>query len=205
VSHLGMTGSFRVETELQPPRRHDHFELTFEGGKRMIYHDPRRFGFLKIYPTSTVHQSSHLAGLGLEPLSNNLDGETLHKLFNRPRRDLKSLLLDQGLVAGLGNIYALEALHLAGLAPSRKGSSLSPLEASKLTTALITVLRAALDSGGSTINDYVNASGDPGYFQHQFAVYGREGEACPHPDCEGTITRISQQGRSTYFCPSCQI
>lgn len=221
LSHLGMTGAWRfaglaLETPSryrQPqPGRHDHLEIALEhpdhGERLLIYSDPRRFGFIGLIEPDA--SSPYLEGLGPEPLGNALNAAHLATRFAGRKAPVKSLLLDQRIVAGLGNIYVCEALWRAGIAPTTPGAALvqadrqpTPrLEA--LTLAIRAVLEAALAAGGSTLQDFRNAEGGTGYFQHSFDVYDREAEPCRKPGCPGTVARIVQSGRSSFYCPACQ-
>ena len=218
VIHLGMSGRFMItmppapdpEIFLNPPvsahpnpgnrERHDHVLLHLENGTCVRFNDPRRFGSLLLI--AEVEFSSHprLGLLGPEPLEADLTGAKLAASLCGRRTTIKSALLDQHLLAGLGNIYACEALYHAGLAPDRRASTIDEAEATKLLEAIRGVLIAAIEAGGSSLRDYVQADGNLGYFQKQFAVYGREGEPCPDCTCNHAIRRIVQGGRSTFYC-----
>jgi len=222
LSHLGMTGSYRFadmrldepsryyETETAP--RHDHMIWTLHhpshGDMHLIYADPRRFGFIDIY--KNPEDSPYLAGLGPEPLSNAFNAGELASAFAGKKAPIKAALLDQRVVAGLGNIYVSEALHRAHILPTvAAGTLVTPTGRPKavlenLVHAVRQVLIEAIEAGGSTLRDFRKADGGSGYFQHRFAVYDREGEPCPTPLCTGTIARIVQSGRSTFYCPVCQ-
>ena len=221
LSHLGMTGSYRfIEKQILEPTRyrepkrgkHDHieFELTHpkHGKLHLIYADPRRFGFVDLFPSED--DSPYLRDLGPEPLGNDFNAGFLADRFAGKKAPIKAGLLDQRLIAGLGNIYVSEALHRAHILPdttcgalvTKAGRPSKRLE--DLTTAIRTVLTEAIEVGGSTLRDFRKADGTSGYFQHSFAVYDREGEPCPTPLCTGTIERIVQSGRSSFFCPVCQ-
>ena len=222
LSHLGMTGSYRFagRTFKEPSRyyepgvdeKHDHvvLELTHpkEGPLTLSYADPRRFGFMDLFEHEA--DSPYLAGLGPEPLSNAFNAEEMAARFAGKRAPMKAALLDQRVVAGLGNIYVSEALHRAHILPTREARTLvlKSGQPSKrldgLADGVRTVLTEAIDAGGSTLRDFRDAEGGSGYFQHRFAVYDREGEPCPTPRCNGVIKRIVQSGRSTYYCPVCQ-
>lgn len=224
ISHLGMTGSFRIEDrtvadeafhfERGKDVRHDHarFELTTAAGREALvtYNDPRRFGFMLLAAEANLPDHPQLRNLGEEPTGNALDGARLQALFAAKATPLKAALLDQRLIAGLGNIYVCEALHRAGLSPERAAGSLAKAgaaardRADRLATAIRDVIGEALDAGGASLRDYVHTDGSLGYFQHRFAVYDRQGAACPTPGCRGTIERIVQSGRSTFFCRRCQ-
>lgn len=222
LSHLGMTGSYRfIEHpidkppryyETQPVPKHDHMVWTLShpehGRSHLVYADPRRFGFIALY--DNLEDSPYLAGLGPEPLSNSFNGAELTAAFSGKKTPIKAALLDQRVVAGLGNIYVAEALHRAHILPTvhagtmltAKGKPKAAIE--DLVFAVRQVLIEAIEVGGSTLRDFRNAEGGTGYFQHRFAVYDREGEPCPTPLCTGTIARIVQSGRSTFYCPVCQ-
>lgn len=226
ISHLGMSGSYRIETdgqELVPGEfhharskdgTHDHvvFYLRSADGarSRVVFNDPRRFGFMLLAEPGQVDQHPLLAGLGVEPTGNRLDGETLSGLFRGRRTPLKAALLDQRLIAGLGNIYVSEALWRAGLSPRRLAGSIAGppgrpgIRAERLATAIREVIADAIAAGGSSLRDYVHTDGSLGYFQHSFAAYDREGEPCRCEGCDGTIHRLVQSGRSTFYCPVCQ-
>jgi len=225
ICHLGMSGSFRIETDgdLDTPgvfhherskaSAHDHvvFNLTTPKGDpaRIVFNDPRRFGFM-LFAEGLAEDHPMLAGLGVEPTGNALDGKLLADLFRDKKTPLKAALLDQRLIAGLGNIYVSEALWRAGLSPLRAAGTIAvrgkkAAEASeKLAVAIRSVIADAIAAGGSSLRDYVHTDGSLGYFQHSFSVYDREGVACPTPGCAGHIERVVQSGRSTFYCPSCQ-
>ncbi len=225
VCHLGMSGSFRIETpqdEATPGdfhyRRskdsaHDHvvFDIVRASGSaaRVIFNDPRRFGFM-LFAEGAANAHPMLAGLGVEPTGNALDGALLASLLEGRRAPLKAALLDQSVIAGLGNIYVSEALWRAGLSPLRAAGTLARpgnkarQESERLADAIRAIIADAIAAGGSSLRDYVHADGSLGYFQHSFAVYDREGEPCPRPGCAGRIERIVQSGRSTFLCRVCQ-
>ncbi len=216
LCHLGMSGSFRIEggkTASVPgafalartrDSRHDHVRFELESGASVIYNDPRRFGFMDLFPSVDADRHPRLAGLGVEPTSNLFSATTLAAFADR-RTPLKAALLDQSVVTGLGNIYVCEALWRAGLDPARPASVLAdPNIAETLTAAIRAVIAEAIEAGGSSLRDHMRTDGTLGYFQHSFAVYDREGEACRRPGCGGSVSRIRQAGRSTFFCPSCQ-
>jgi formamidopyrimidine-DNA glycosylase len=215
VTHLGMTGRFTVETDVasRPGRFHNQFDggekhthLTFETdrGVRIGFNDARRFGYMDLIPTDSLEAHPWFAGLGPEPLGPDFGAQTLIRGFEGRRQSVKATLLDQRVVAGLGNIYVCEALFRARLDPARGAGTVRPAEIKRLATAVRVVLEEAIAAGGSTLRDYRNADGDLGYFQHAFRVYGREGEPCVKPSCGGVVRRIVQSGRSTFFCPACQ-
>jgi formamidopyrimidine-DNA glycosylase len=224
VMHLGMSGSFRVEggepTDADSPgafhydrskmAAHDHVVFHLSNGRRVTYNDPRRFGFMDLVSRQALPEHPFFAGLGIEPLGNALNGASLASLMQGRRTPLKAALLDQKLIAGLGNIYVCEALHRASLSPRRAAGTLArkngaPTDRANLLAETIReVLEAALLSGGSSLRDHRLTDGTMGYFQHDFRVYDREGEACPTPGCAGQVERIVQSGRSTFFCSKCQ-
>lgn len=225
IMHLGMSGSFRVETvgagnpgdtpgAFAIPRSkdaaHDHVVFDLEGGGRVVYNDPRRFGFMALAEAARLDEHPHLARLGIEPTGNMLSGTWLARAFAGRAAPLKAALLDQSVIAGLGNIYVCEALWRAGLSPLRAAGTLARADggptahAERLATAIRDVIAEAIVAGGSSLRDYVQADGSLGYFQHRFAVYDREGEPCPKPGCRGIVARTVQSGRSTFFCPVCQ-
>ena len=222
IGHLGMSGSFRIERdgdaavpgvfhhERSKLAAHDHvvFHLsTTSGPARVVFNDPRRFGFMLFAEAAALGTHPMLAGLGIEPTGNALDGQVLAELFSGKRAPLKAALLDQRLIAGLGNIYVCEALWRAGLSPRRQAGSIvsrSGARTERLAEAIRSVIAEAIAAGGSSLRDYVQADGSLGYFQHAFSVYDREGAPCAKPLCEGSISRIVQAGRSTFYCPACQ-
>lgn len=222
LSHLGMSGSFRIEVEnmRRAPGQffygrsknamHDHIILALGNGARVIYNDPRRFGFMDIFEKSQIQENRFLKGLGIEPLGNQLTPENLAPLLARSHVNLKTFLLDQSKIAGLGNIYVCEVLHRTHLSPERLANTLltkrgEPREKiSELCEEVRQVLNEAISAGGSSLRDHQRVDGDLGYFQHTFRVYDREGESCQTPNCKGTIERRVQSGRSTFFCRKCQ-
>lgn len=223
VAHLGMSGSFRVEEATgvanttatlyrNIPRQvaHDHVVFEMSDGARITYNDPRRFGFMFVTSGEGLERHPRMRGIGLEPLEPPLEAEVLDRLLASSGTSLKAALLDQKRIAGLGNIYVCEALHRAGLSPLRRAATLSGTERlvrerrRKLATAIRDVLVEAIEAGGSSLKDFSGADGKPGYFQHSFRVYDREGAACPKRGCNGVIERVVQSGRSTFFCRSCQ-
>ncbi len=213
VIHFGMSGSFRIEGEASPgafhferPKApaHDHVVFTCESGARVVYNDPRRFGYMTLAATDALAEHPLFRDLGVEPLGDEFDGPHLARLLAGARTPLKAALLDQRRIAGLGNIYVCEALHRARLSPLRVAGSLAPANTRALAKAVRSVLEAAIKAGGSTLRDHRQADGELGYFQHSFEVYDREGAACGHARCGGTIARIVQNGRSTFWCGTCQ-
>jgi formamidopyrimidine-DNA glycosylase len=216
VMHLGMTGRFDVETSGMAERpgdfhraarrdaKHDHVVFETEAGDRVTYSDPRRFGFMDLIETTTLDAHPWFAGMGPEPLGPHFDAALLRAAFAGRKQSPKTLLLDQRVVAGLGNIYVCEALHQARISPLKPAGRVSKPKIEALAEAIRRVLREAIAAGGSTLRDYAGADGALGYFQHRFKVYDREGEPCLRADCGGVIRRIVQAGRSTFFCPVCQ-
>ncbi len=202
--HLGMSGRMIVSRSDEPLQKHDHISLAFDNGCYVRFNDPRRFGYCDLVPTKELQDHKLLRGLGIEPLSAAFTPERLAALLNGRKTSIKAALLDQRLVVGIGNIYACEALFGAGIHPERSVGSCKSVEIGRLADAIVKVLKAAIKAGGSSLRDYVQADGALGYFQHHFAVYGREGAACPSCDCNLAktkgIQRIAQSGRSTFFC-----
>ena len=226
IMHLGMSGSFRIESGAAADvpgkfahargkdTRHDHviFHLVSDDGlaARIIYNDPRRFGFMDLASRSGLADHAYFKNLGLEPLGNDLCAQTLARLFRDRKTPLKAALLNQKLIAGLGNIYVCEALWRAGLSPTRKAATLATpsgkpaKKAAELAAHIRATLEEAIAAGGSSLKDHTRADGSLGYFQHSFAVYDREGEPCRKSGCSGTIARLTQSNRSTFHCPRCQ-
>jgi len=189
---------------------HDHVVFRMSSGATITYNDPRRFGFMLLEPRATLSEHKLFRDMGVEPLGNALDGALLARLFAGKFAPLKAALLDQSLVAGLGNIYVCEALHRAGLSPRRAAGTLARRDgsptprATRLAATIREVLNEALAAGGYSLRDHRQADGSLGYFQHAFRVYDREGEACPTPVCGGVVKRVVQSGRSTFYCGDCQ-
>lgn len=210
VLHLGMSGRILLlpSGHDHEPQKHDHLVVDFKSGARMVFTDPRRFGMVLLANDNDVAALPSFAGLGPEPLDNSFSGPVLHEALRRRKTSLKAALMDQRVVAGLGNIYVCEALFYAGLNPERQASGISRDEAEKLVRSIRKVLNDAIAAGGSTLRDHRQANGDLGYFQHSFAVYDRAGKACPGCSCDvsrtGGIKKITQGGRSTYYCPQKQ-
>lgn len=211
ITHLGMSGRMLVSGapvgafhHAHPaPEKHDHVVLDIEGGARVTLNDARRFGAMDLWPTADLASHRLLAGLGPEPLGNTFSGATLHARMTGRFTPVKAVLLDQRVVAGLGNIYVCEALWRARISPLRRADDVTAAEADDLAAAVRAVLLDAIAAGGSSLKDYRQADGELGYFQHSFAVYGREGSPCPRDD-GGTVARAVQSGRSSFFCPVCQ-
>lgn len=221
--HLGMSGRFairRAGTNASRPGefvheqgndpRHDHVVFHLGGGATVTYNDARRFGFMLLEREELLEAHKLMRGLGVEPLGDDLTPDYLAGRCVGKTTSLKAALLDQRIVAGLGNIYVCEALHRAGLSPRRAAKSLAGLDgkagvrAARLVPQIRAVLKDAIAAGGSTLRDYHAPEGELGYFQHSFAVYGREGLECQRPGCAGFVRRIVQAGRSTFYCPICQ-
>lgn len=214
--HLGMSGRMTVSGlaapfvpghfhhDHPPAERHDHVVLHMDGGARVTFNDPRRFGALDLLATDTAEGHPLLVGLGPEPLGNAFSADHLAARLAGRRGPVKALLLDQRIVAGLGNIYVCEALHRAGIHPARAGGRIGRERLERLAQTIRAVLAEAIEAGGSSLRDYRQAGGELGYFQHTFRAYDREGSPCPTPGCDGMIRRIVQGGRSTWFCPRCQ-
>lgn len=195
-------GAFTQARALDP--KHDHVVFELDAGARVTFNDPRRFGYMDLAPTATLAACRHFARLGPEPLSAAFDGAALTRALAGRAAPIKAALLDQRVVAGLGNIYVCEALFRAGINPQRPAGALTARQAARLAEAVKAVLADAIAAGGSTLRDYAHADGSLGYFQHAFAVYGREGAACAREGCAGAVRRIVQANRSSYFCPVCQ-
>jgi formamidopyrimidine-DNA glycosylase len=216
VMHLGMSGRFEVEAAAgsrrpgafvyatAPDPKHAHVVFETEAGGRVTYFDPRRFGYMDLIATRALLAHPWFASLGPEPLGPDVPAVLLIEAFAGRRQSAKTLLLDQRIVAGLGNIYVCEALHRARLSPLKPAGAFKPKALERLAATVREVLEEAIEAGGSTLRDYAGADGALGYFQHRFQAYGREGEACLTPGCQGVIARTVQAGRSTFYCPVCQ-
>lgn len=226
VSHLGMSGSFRIEAEgeegLKPgvfhharskDDKHDHviFHVDGPAGRaRVIYNDPRRFGYMDLMARTVLTDHPWFRSLGVEPTGNSLDADELAGRLQGKKTPLKAALLDQRIIAGLGNIYVCEAMWRAGLSPLKQAGALVTKtgrprkELEVLTQAIRDVIDEAISAGGSSLRDHIRTDGTLGYFQHGFSVYDRDGKACPRTGCGDTVRRIVQSGRSTFYCPRCQ-
>jgi formamidopyrimidine-DNA glycosylase len=230
LMHLGMSGSFRVikdEEEKAPgkfhyprneDRAHDHVVFHMSSGAAVVFNDPRRFGYMKVIARKALDDEPLLRGLGPEPLGNEFDAAMLARSCANKKTSLKAALLDQRVVAGLGNIYVCEALYRSHLSPRRLAATLAtkagqrkgvaggePTDhARRLVSAIHAVLNQAIRAGGSSLRDHRQTSGELGYFQHSFQVYDREGEKCQTAGCSGIVRRFTQNGRSTFWCPKCQ-
>lgn len=215
--HLGMSGRMLVSApgdgrdmpgqfhHAHPaPQKHDHVVFHMDNGLRITFNDARRFGAMDLMPTDTAEAHWLLSGLGPEPLGNRFDEAYLVGRLKGRKTPVKAALLDQRIVAGLGNIYVCEALHRAGISPLRHAGRISGRRAGALVPVIRDVLTEAIHAGGSSLRDYRQADGDLGYFQHNFRVYDREGQPCLTPECGGKIRRVVQSGRSSFYCPACQ-
>ncbi len=225
IAHLGMSGRFTVyppgsnagamlgefvhDAGLDPAAapgldRHDHVLIEADDGGRVVFNDHRRFGYMDLVATDALDASRFFRDLGPEPLAPPLSADALIDALAGKAAPVKAALLDQRVVAGLGNIYVCEALHRAGIHPRRAAGSLSKDRVARLAAEIVATLQEAVEAGGSTLRDFAGASGEFGYFQHRFKAYGREGEACARPGCRGRVARIVQSGRSTFYCVRCQ-
>ena len=216
VMHLGMSGRFEIarpEGTIRPGEfvyaqdpdpKHAHVVFETEAGGRVTYYDPRRFGYMGLIETAKIGEHPWFAGLGPEPLSAAFNADGLKAAFANRKQGPKTLLLDQRVVAGLGNIYVCEALNRARISPFKPAGSIPAKKLPGLVAIIREVLGEAIAAGGSTLRDYASADGALGYFQHRFRAYGREGQPCLNDACKGVITREVQAGRSTFFCPVCQ-
>jgi formamidopyrimidine-DNA glycosylase len=198
--HFGMSGRVVAGGVDLPAARHDHLVLIFDDGTVVRFNDPRRFGLIDYLVRGEERRHPLLRTLGREPLEPGFDGRYLSAAFAHRSMAIKPALLDQRIIAGLGNIYACEALYRANLSPRRRAGALGEARAERLAAAIRAVLEEAIASGGSSLRDYVQVDGELGYFQHRWAVYGREGDPCPDCDCQGGVKRILQGGRSTFYC-----
>ena len=225
LMHLGMSGRFVIEEAGDVSRPgtfhhdagagggaadpHAHVIFTLENGTLVVYCDPRRFGMMDLFARSQITEHRLLKDIGIEPLGNELSGAFLNAALRGKQTPIKAALLDQRIVAGIGNIYACEALYRARLSPRRLARTITSASGTTARCDLLAemirdVLNEAVAAGGSSLRDYVQTNGELGYFQHAFQVYDREGEPCARPDCSGTVGRIVQSGRSTFYCPACQ-
>ena len=201
LGHLGMSGRMLISARRNvPPGRHDHVILETDEGIEVVFCDPRRFGLMTLIAADALERHPLLAALGPEPLGEAFTGAVLTRALAGRNTSIKAALLDQRVVAGLGNIYVSEALFRAGIHPERAAGQISAQRLTRLVGEIKAVLEDAIAAGGSTLRDHVRPDGELGYFQHSFKVYGREGEPCPGCDCGRGITRIVQGGRSTFFC-----
>ncbi len=220
VIHLGMSGRMSVYAQGRRQKlgnyvydtapdgagdgKHDHVVFETDAPARIVFNDHRRFGLMTLLPTASLESDKLFKDIGVEPLSAKFNAAYLAKALDGKRTPIKSALLDQRLIAGLGNIYVCEALFRAGISPKRLAGSIKTDGIAALVAAIRQVLKAAIAAGGSTLRDHAQATGDPGNFQHHFLVYGREGKPCKGKACKGIVKRIVQAGRSTFYCPACQ-
>lgn len=210
--HLGMSGRMLISGHTigdyhhdhPAPAKHDHVVLHLQSGVRITFNDARRFGAMDLMQTAAQNDHWLIRDLGPEPLGNSFDETYLVARLKARQTPIKSALLDQRLISGLGNIYVCEVLFRAGIHPERKAGQIAAKHVAALVPIIRTVLEEAITAGGSSLKDYRQADGALGYFQHGFQVYDREGAACVTPDCETSIHRIVQSGRSSFFCPQCQ-
>jgi formamidopyrimidine-DNA glycosylase len=220
VIHLGMSGRMSVHVAGAAKKlgnyvhdmggatvgqdKHDHVVFDTDAPARIVFNDHRRFGLMLLIETDALDEHKLFKGLGVEPLSDSFDAAYLTRALKGKKTPIKSALLDQRVIAGLGNIYVCEALFRARISPRRRAAKVKPAEAATLAVAIKAVLREAVKAGGSSLRDHKRTDGELGMFQHNFAVYGREGKPCPGRACNGSIKRIVQAGRSTFYCPKCQ-
>ncbi|MEQ3744943.1 MAG: bifunctional DNA-formamidopyrimidine glycosylase/DNA-(apurinic or apyrimidinic site) lyase [Henriciella sp.] len=210
IMHLGMSGRFTVNNDAAAEfhhdpgtnPKHDHVVFHMEGGATVTYNDPRRFGFMEMWPMAQIEDYPRVKHLGPEPLSNHFSAAYLDEALVGKAAPIKAALLDQSIIAGLGNIYVCEALFRAGISPRRKSSTLIGARNARLAPFINDVITEAIAAGGSSISDFSNASGELGYFQKRFDVYDREGQACT--TCGAAIKRLVQSGRSSFYCSTCQ-
>ena len=202
IIHLGMSGKLLIKDKNYIYQKHDHFILYLNNEQKIIYNDPRRFGLITTSDRNTLNKHPLFINLGIEPLSDTFDTNRLHFILKNKKQSIKSTIMDNTNLVGVGNIYALEALFLSKILPTRKSNSINIKETSSLYENIINVLKQAIKQGGSTIKDYSSISGENGYFQHSFKVYNQEGKECKI--CNQLILRIKQSGRSSFFCPKCQ-
>ncbi len=201
IVHLGMSGSLRICNQNRPHEKHDHFELILDSGNSLRLKDPRRFGAV-LWTEEATEKHPLLVNLGPEPFNPAFDGSFLHQKAQGKKVPVKTFIMDSKIVTGVGNIYASEALFLAGIHPKRAVGKISPKRLQRLADAIIEILQRAIEQGGTTLKDFVNESGKPGYFQQQLAVYGRSGEPCQK--CTTPIKKITLGQRSTFYCSTCQ-
>lgn len=212
IIHLGMSGRMQVSGcdiggfyyDHEPPAKHDHVVFHMKGGARVTFNDARRFGAMDLGPTADLENHWLIEKIGPEPFGNDFNEDYLVAQLKTRKSPIKTALLDQRIVAGLGNIYVCEVLHRAGISPIKVSASLSRRRVISLVPIIRDVLSEAIDSGGSSLQDHRQTNGELGYFQHNFRVYDREDEPCRTPDCNGMIRRIVQSGRSSFYCAQCQ-
>ena len=206
VLHLGMSGKINVKIENEidyPAKKHDHLILSFDNGFILIYNDPRRFGFVEIIE-GDYNNYRRFKHIGIEPLLKQFDGKYMWARIKNSTRTLKNILMDQKMVAGLGNIYVSEALWDSQISPTRVGQNMSLGDCKKLVRSIKKVLGKAINFGGTTLKDYRQVGGEVGYFQNKLQVYGKAGQKCCRQKCQGTVKRAILNGRSTYYCDFCQ-
>lgn len=201
IMHLGMSGNLRVLPESIPPQRHDHFDLQMDNGMMLHFRDPRRFGAI-LWWDGDICQHPLLQKLGLEPLNDDFTGQFLYEKTRRRNVSIKEALMNQHIVVGIGNIYANEALFHAGISPLATAGSLNIMQYEQLAAAVRMTLLRAIEAGGSSLRDFTDCEGNPGYFQQQYWVYGRAGQSCRQ--CGTPVSKIRQGQRSTFFCMQCQ-
>lgn len=212
LMHLGMSGRVLISGDPlgqflhdhPAPEKHDHVVFHMDNGARVTFNDPRRFGAMDLMRTAEAERHPLLAALGPEPLGNLFHEDHLVTAFRGRNTPVKAALLDQKIVAGLGNIYVCEALFRAGIHPARKAGRIATRRVAALVPVIRATLEEAIAAGGSSLRDYRQADGELGYFQHRFEVYGREGDPCRRPGCDGNVRRIVQSGRSSFYCATCQ-
>jgi formamidopyrimidine-DNA glycosylase len=197
-----MSGKIVVHPTPPTLKKHDHVIITFDDNYHLTFNDPRRFGIVTYDKTNTINDHDLLKKLGPEPLTETFDGHYLHHVLSSKKAAIKTTIMDSHVIVGVGNIYAAESLFRSRISPTKVSNTLTQKECETLCQQIKEVLRDAITSGGSTLRDYVRSSGDSGYFQHHFQVYGRENEPCFQ--CQNPIKKIRQTGRSTYYCPQCQ-
>jgi formamidopyrimidine-DNA glycosylase len=204
ILHLGMSGRILIHEDNadEPFGKHDHLIFETDRGCQIRFNDPRRFGVADIVSSDSLSQSRYFKNQGIEPLGNELSGEFIEQRFKNRKTVIKAAVLDQKFIVGVGNIYACESLFFAGISPVTLAGDVAGERANALSASIRDVLQKAIAAGGSSLNDYVQVSGELGYFQKQWAVYGREGEDCRN--CDAKIERIVQSNRSTFYCPQCQ-
>ena len=205
ITHLGMSGGFRIyESDPPPLDKHDHVVFNMSNGFEIRYNDPRRFGFMDLTTEAEITLHPMLSKIGPEPVHPGLSGPEMAARLKGKATPIKAALLDQSVIAGIGNIYASEVLFMAGISPKRKANNVQGKRAEKLTAAIHEVLIQAIEAGGSSLRDHRQTSGELGYFQHSFKVYGRAGKPCPVCGPSVQVSQITQSGRSTFFCSCCQ-
>ena len=210
--HLGMSGKILVSDskignyfyEYSKGSDHDHVIFELNDGTKLTYNDPRRFGAMDLAKTDDLNNHKFLEKLGPEPLGNNFNSDYLKTELSKKESPIKNVLLNQSVVAGLGNIYVCEALFMSGISPKKRASKISKIKCEELVRNIRAVLKSAIEAGGSSLKDFTDIQGNSGYFQFEFYVYGRENECCKIKNCGRKIKRISQSGRSSFYCPSCQ-